>query len=138
MAAEAECVSRAMAGVPEDARPLVAVAGANGERAYESARTLVARKVAGVLSLGLAGGLDPVLQVGSAVLADAVLLPDGSRIHTDADWRRGLAAVLGTRVVIGAIAGQNTVAATARAKAALRAATGAVAADNPNGYFMNG
>ncbi len=132
MLAEAERAAAAVTAAPKDPEPLVFVAGANPARAYQGARDLVRQGAAALLSFGLAGGLDPTLAPGDAVLASAVVLPEGTRVETDAAWRVALARVLEDRrraVAMGAIAGADRVIATTAEKAALRLRTGAVAVD---------
>ena len=71
-----------------------------------------------VVSAGYAGGLDPALNVGDVVTADAVLAPDGTRYPVEP---------LGGPAVTVATAG--AVVADPAAKAALFAATGAAVVD---------
>jgi hopanoid-associated phosphorylase len=87
------------------------------------AAEIAANKPSGLLSIGLAGGLAPDLLVGQIVIGSAV----GD--HTaDMDWlTRLLAANPGA--VSGPIAGVATPAASTAEKAALHAATGAIAVD---------
>lgn len=126
--------SRASAGaeqLPPALRPLVLVSGADPERAYEGAKRLVIQGADALLSFGLAGGLAPGLATGDMVLADCVVLPDGSRIEVDGAWRASLDAALVTRqrLSIGALAGQDRVIVRQVEKAALHVATGALAVD---------
>ncbi len=76
------------------------VGGMGRERAERAARQLVARGVDGLVSWGVAGGLDPALGAGTVVLADAVLQQDGSAIASDAEWRRRLETKLDGRVLV--------------------------------------
>jgi adenosylhomocysteine nucleosidase len=129
MMAEAARVRDASAALPPNEQPLIAVAGGSGARA--EALALAAEGVAGLMSFGLCGGLDPALANGDVVLADAVVTPDGREIATDKAWRDRVAARLERRglLVAGAIAGRDEILASPRAKAALHAATGALAID---------
>lgn len=131
MKTEAELASAPNLALPAVFQPKVFVSGANPTRAYEGAKALVIEGVDGLLSFGLAGGLDPALRTGDIVVASAVILPDGSRIGTDAAWRAQLRdALLGLgRVSAGSIAGQDKAVATKRDKAALKLRTGAGAVD---------
>jgi len=130
MRAEADSASAPAKTLPPDRQPLVFASGANAERAYEGARGLVAKGARALLSFGLSGALDPALSCGDIVLAETVILADGSRVATDAAWR---AALSGSRsgggLISGAIVGRDRVVATPRAKAELRLRTGAVAVD---------
>jgi adenosylhomocysteine nucleosidase len=87
--------------------------------------------IRGVISFGVAGGLDPTLKSGDVVVATEVLAGD-------ARWLAGLAlnddliesVALGSRrVVRGGLAGAEQVVAAKACKAALHSETGAVAVD---------
>ena len=87
--------------------------------------------IRGVISFGVAGGLDPSLKSGDVVVATEVLAGDTR-------WLAGLAlndeqiasAAFGRRrVVRGGLAGVEQVVAARSTKAALRSATGAAAVD---------
>jgi adenosylhomocysteine nucleosidase len=87
--------------------------------------------IRGVISFGVAGGLDPTLKSGDIVVATEVL-------SGDTRWLAGLAlneeqiasvALGGRRVVRGGLAGVEQVIAAQAGKAALRLETGAAAAD---------
>ncbi len=83
----------------------------------------LARRPAGIVSFGLAGGLDPALKAGELVIGSAV-----NGIPADAAWTARLTAALpGAR--LGAFASGEAMVATPKAKAALFDGTGAVAAD---------
>lgn len=77
-----------------------------------------------LLSFGVAGGLAPGLAAGTLVIADAVWA-DTARMPCDREW----AARLRGPCLAGDIAAQDLPVASAAAKAALHAATGALAAD---------
>src|SRR5262249_50486206 len=87
--------------------------------------------IRGVISFGVAGGLDPSLKSGDVVVATEVTAGD-------ARWLAGLAlneelfagvALGGRRVVKGSLAGAEAVIQGQSCKAALRLETGAVAVD---------
>lgn len=87
--------------------------------------------IRGVISFGIAGGLDPSLQSGDVVVATEILA-------ADTRWLAGLvlneeqiaSVALGRRrVVRGGLAGVEEVVAARSTKAALRSATGAAAVD---------
>ena len=89
------------------------------------------RTIRGVISFGVAGGLDPSLKSGDVVVATEVL-------SGDTRWLAGLAlneeliarVALGSRrVVRGGLAGVEQVVAARSCKAALRLETGAAAVD---------
>ena len=87
--------------------------------------------IGGLVSFGVAGGLDPALVPGTVVIARAVLTPEDERIETDAAWAGRLAAALpgSLRRTAAAIAGAEAPLAEPAAKAALLRRTGAVAVD---------
>ena len=105
----------------------VATGGGTAEGAAAAARRLIKDGVAGIVSFGLAGGLDPALPVGALIVAGSVLT--GSRLWpTDG----GLNARLG-----GASAhvclGLDHIAASSEEKLRLGRETGAALADMESG-----
>ena len=87
------------------------------------AAALARRRPAGIVSFGLAGGLDPSLKAGDLVVGSAV-----NGIAADGAWAaRLMAALPGAR--LGAFASGEAMVATPEAKAALFGRIGAVAAD---------
>lgn len=106
------------------------VVAAGGHAAATRAKTerLIRDGVTGLISFGIAGALDPSLQPGNVVVADAVILPDGSRLACDAAWQRKVLEKL-PGASAGAVAGSSGAATTALAKAALYSATGALIVD---------
>lgn len=113
--AEADAIRR------PDVEPIAC--GGHGEVLRRRLNTAIAaRRPAGLLSIGLAGGLDPRLAVGDMVIGTKV-----AGHAADADWIVRLAAANpGARS--GEIAGVAAPAATVAAKAALHAG-GAIAVD---------
>lgn len=85
------------------------------------------RGCAGVLSFGLAGGLDPALAAGQVVVASAVISA-GSRIATDASWSERLLA-RGRGTLYRPVLGVCEPLPTRAEKLRLFRATGAAAAD---------
>lgn len=79
--------------------------------------------VSGLISFGLAGGLDPALAAGVVLIPAAILL-DAERWDADAALLRRLGGA-----TPGALYGGGEIVASAAAKAALFARTGAVAVD---------
>ncbi len=116
---------------------LLSVSGIGADNAARAARTLVAAGAGALLSWGVAGGLDPSLRCGAAVLPDAVLRepPAGHgalrRYETCASWRQPLMSALQRRapVAAGALLSSATPVAAAARKAQLFGATHAVAVD---------
>ncbi len=106
--------------------------GALPFRAQALATELVDRGCAGLLSIGLAGGLDPALKPGDVILSSTVISADGAKVPADAAWRDRVAADLettGLRFRIGAIAGLDELVRLSETKRAVRSATGALAVD---------
>lgn len=127
LAAEAEILE----AFPADRRPVVAVAGASAARAEAAALKLIAQGCDALLSFGVAGGIDPALSPGTVIVADAVVLPDGTRIACDADWHGRVLQRLSGKVPCfsGAIAGSNEPLLSPEAKGALARRARAVAVD---------
>lgn len=130
LAAEADCIHRAAATLPENKRPLSYCASAGAERARAGAERLLAEGAGALISFGIAGGLDIALVPGSLVVADAVVPPEGPSIETDRRWRDNFVARLSAgEATVAAIAGCDRVVATVAEKRALLDRTGAVAVD---------
>jgi adenosylhomocysteine nucleosidase len=88
--------------------------------------------IRGVISFGVAGGLDPSLKSGDVVVADEVMAGKnrwlaGFALNDDLIGR--LTVGLGRRVVRGGLAGVEDVVVAQASKAALRNETGAAAVD---------
>jgi adenosylhomocysteine nucleosidase len=106
----------------------VAIGGGMPAGAAEAAAQLAGQGgLRGLISFGLAGGLDPALQPG-ALLVPAEILENGVSHACDP----ALAAWLGGTTG-GALLAGSEIAASASAKAALFAATGAAAVDLESG-----
>ncbi|QPC44415.1 purine phosphorylase [Kaustia mangrovi] len=126
------CLVRPGRRVAGDRSLLVACDGPGPRRAYEAARRLVEAGADGLVSFGLAGGLDPELAPGTAILPVAILDEDGSRFDCAEDWRRDLTAQAPRDPAlqcVDVLATLSEPVASVEAKAALRARTGASAAD---------
>lgn len=126
LASEAGCLASLAAG--GDA--MVLCAGADGGRAGLAARQLIERGCGGLLSFGMAGGLDPDLAPGAVTLPRRVLDAAGHAVTVDEPWRDRLAALLsGMAIGAGDIAGSTELVASVAAKQRLRQMTGAAAVD---------
>jgi adenosylhomocysteine nucleosidase len=117
---------------------LVSVCGIGGARAEQAARQLVAAGVGGLLSWGVAGGLDPQLSCGTVVLPAEVLRRSDPlettllrRFETCRAWRERLAASLPAhaRLAAGALLTSAEPVAAAAFKARMFQETQAVAVD---------
>jgi len=129
MVAEAERALAPAASLPEPLRPLIFIAGGCAGRAYRGACELLRAGASALLSFGVAGGLDPALETGDAVLASEVVLPDGAHLESDPRWQRSLTVALAGRARVGGIAGRDMMVATRAGKETLASRTGAVAVD---------
>jgi adenosylhomocysteine nucleosidase len=109
------------------AGPGVRVLAAGGPRLPALIDAAIAEGGAGILSFGIAGGLDPALPPGTAILAGAVVA-GGERWAADAAWRDGLAARL-PDAILGDLAGVDLPVMARADKYALASATGALAVD---------
>ena len=131
MLTEAACLGAAATEFSAVERPLVFCAGASAKRALEGARELAKSDVVGLVSFGIAGGLDPTVAVGDLVIADAVVGPDGRRFATAPSWCQAVQSVLGDTLPVrtGPLAGADSLVATPADKARLFQATQAIAVD---------
>ncbi|MBS0279703.1 MAG: phosphorylase [Proteobacteria bacterium] len=115
---------------------VVAVAG-GGDASLAEKLNALHGDIQGVISFGLAGGLSPLLKAGDVVVGEGVQivharLGDRSKspetIHCDERWRIALTAKL-EGAFQGPVAASDAILEDAEAKAALFAATGALAVD---------
>lgn len=109
--------------LPEGMR--VIVSGGNPARLRALLRQ-VPEGITGVLSFGIAGGLDPSLITGDLVVATRVRGPGGA-YAADPVWSAMLAGRCGAR--LGMVAGATAVVGEPADKRLLRAATGALVVD---------
>ena len=104
-----------------------AVASGGDPARLEAMLDRLAATARGIISIGIAGGLSPRLEVGHWVLADSVLV-DRERVPTDPLWTDRLAARL-PEAARGLLLGGNAMVAEAAQKTALHRSTGALAVD---------
>lgn len=112
------------AGIP------VGAAGGVTRRVTELAERLLAEGADGLISFGIAGGLDPALQSGDLVVGDAVQW-EGETFAADAAWAARLRSAL-PAARAGTVAAVSRIAATPEAKRALYQ-TGASVVDMESG-----
>jgi len=105
----------------------VAIGGGTTQGAEAAARRLVAGGADALVSLGLAGGLDPALRPGTLIVPSAVIAGD-ARWPTDADLSQRLGGTTG-HVLLGSDAAVAGVADKRR----LHRCSGAVAVDMESG-----
>ncbi len=102
---------------------LVEVGGGRAEGAAAASSRLIEQGVSGLISFGLAGGLDPALTPGAVLVPIAVLL-ESDRWSADETLMQRLGGA-----TTGVIYGGGQIIASAAAKAALHARTAAIAVD---------
>lgn len=131
MTVEAACFNAAASELAENTRPLVISVGGNSEKAKQAARDFAKTGVAGLVSFGVAGGLDPLLVPGDVILANAVWRPNGDAILTHSVWRDAVAATSSELRCFAdaAVAGSDAPVTSAVAKGALFERSGAVVVD---------
>jgi len=110
---------------------LLAVGGMGGIGAAMAARSLIDAGAAGLMSYGLAGGLDPSLRAGCFVLPSEVISREGAQFLTSVEWRERLHRIIaGQRpVVAGKLLTDATPIGAVADKADAFRETGAVAVD---------
>ena len=118
---------RAEARIAAGAGVRALAGGGNAVRLAAAINRGIGEGASGLLSFGMAGGLEPGLAPGTIVVP-GVVVAGTERFATDPFWTRNLRANLPGGME-GAVAGVSSPVATIAAKAGLRAATGAVAAD---------
>lgn len=114
---------------------MLGISGPGPARAQCMAERLVAQGATGLVSWGLAGGLDPGIASGTLVLADRVVDASGAAYPTEQRWRRKIRSALPpqVRAVEAPLLASDCIAATAESKAALRQRYAAVAVDMESG-----
>jgi adenosylhomocysteine nucleosidase len=110
--------------------PPVQVCGPGLERARAAGLEAVARGAGALIGWGLAGGLSHEADSGTVLLPEQLMSAAGSW-RTDAEWRTRVAAALGPDLLPlhGPLYSAHSVLTDPADKAALAAATGAVAVD---------
>ena len=108
----------------------VVQSGPGPATAARAAGAAVAAGATALMSLGLAGALEPNLAPGTIVLPAGVVTEDGRETTTDPRWRQALRAVLARRFAVadGRLLSAARVLDVAEKSAAARA-TGAIACD---------
>jgi hopanoid-associated phosphorylase len=143
-------LSEAVALVPPELHPVLAITGLAFEARLAAGPGVVTIRAGGdparlramlearskpecraVISIGIAGGLDPALVPGDVIVATGIAAPD-RRHAASMDIARGLAARLSShpkQVLLADLAGVDEAVMSPHAKRALRSATGALAVD---------
>jgi adenosylhomocysteine nucleosidase len=89
---EAETLAPALRALSQADRPLLFCSGGSVERAAFGVERMLDAGVAGLLSFGMAGGLDPALKPGDLIVAERVVAPDGTAHAGDGAWAATLVA----------------------------------------------
>jgi nucleoside phosphorylase len=108
---------------------LVCVSGIGAAAAERAARALAAAGAAGLVSWGVAGGLDPALPPGTLLLPREVLGAAAGAAATTAPWRERLARALGRECVTAALLSSAQILSSIEAKARAFRDTGAAGVD---------
>jgi len=106
---------------------VIAVTGGGDAASLKAKLDALHGDIKGVISVGLAGALSPLLKVGDVVIADQVI-QERETWRCSGDWRIALAARL-PFAHHGPVLASTEILATARGKAALYDTTGALAVD---------
>ncbi len=106
---------------------VLAVIGGGDVAALGEALRVAAPGAAGIISFGIAGGLDPALKPGRCIIGSAVR-EGQSRWETDEVWSKNLQVAL-PKAIVGDVVGLDWPAASVKQKRLLRSATGALAVD---------
>jgi hopanoid-associated phosphorylase len=109
----------------------ITCAGANTERAYQLAGTLVENGCDVLVSFGIAGALGPTLNPGDLVFPNSVLDADGNTYKIDTTWRETVISHLKAIKINsnGPLFGSEKIISTAREKQDFNQTLGAVAVD---------
>lgn len=108
--------------------PLVEASGVGGGSVDAVLDRMAGSGISGIISFGIAGGLELGLEPGSIVLPETVLAGDGTSFLTDAGWHGRLREQLGASAS-GPVVSTSEIAQSRQAKEALRAQYQAVAVD---------
>ena len=109
----------------------IAIGGGTAAGAEAAARTLVAEGALALVSIGLAGGLQPLLRAGKILIPREIVLGNGQRYPTDEELSRFLGGP-----TPHAILGGDRVIADKREKKVLWTLTGAAAVDLESGAVV--
>ena len=91
MQLEAMCIASMSKMVGVDFQPLIKCSGPGPNRVSVACNDLKNDKITGIVSFGIAGGIDPNLKSGTLLLPKAVVTADGAFFPTDDTWRRSVA-----------------------------------------------
>lgn len=125
---EAKLLRPLIAELSDDIRPILRCADMDVQKAVDLAQELVAQDVSGLVSFGVAGGLDPSLKPGDLVLPQSILKEAEAPIETHNEW---LSSLLQDEnpASTGPLISSPVPVTTVEAKAALARNHGAIAVD---------
>lgn len=83
---EGACLRAGARRLPKSGQPMLFAAAGDAGVAEEAARRMVAEGARGLVSFGIAGGLDPSLGPGVIVIADRVIAPGGEVFSCFEPW----------------------------------------------------
>ena len=124
---EAACL-RAGARRARALRPVVFAAAGQADRASEAAERMLDEGATGLVSFGIAGGLDPSLGPGVIIIANQVIGPSGKPIDCYERWIARLLEA-GVGFDSGPVLGSNSAVMSAQRKAELYREHGCLAVD---------
>ena len=126
LAREVECLPNPPSGM------LIACAGAMPERAESLSRRLIDQGCGALLSFGIAGALDPDIQVGDTVVSAGVVNAQGDVLRADEIWLQRVMGLLDQEISPvhkGLIYGSDTAIATPQLKSDIYAKSKALCVD---------
>jgi adenosylhomocysteine nucleosidase len=135
MKSEAACITAGAIPAGDEAGDLsIAVhsVGGDARRTKAMVRQLADEGCAGLISFGIAAGIDRILKPGQLVIAATVELPTGDLLPVNKEWRRELCRQLKAAeipYVQGPLVGVDAVVASPEEKMRLHASTAAIVAD---------
>ena len=94
MQSEAQCLDKLTRHLPVEIRPYIHCAGPGPDRAALACAAVDMQDVLGLVSFGVAGGLDAALVSGTLLLPAAVITSDNAMVETDTQWRQEISAAL--------------------------------------------
>lgn len=87
---EGACLRAGARRLPKASQPMIFAAAGDAGMAEEAALRMVAEGARGLVSFGIAGGLDPSLGPGVIVVADRVIAPGGEAFSCHEPWLSNL------------------------------------------------
>jgi len=108
------------------------VVGGRPEQRVAAIERALAEGATGLISFGIAGGLDPLLASGAILVPEAVRIDSGEEFPVDPEWRRRLLSGI-PHAVSGIVLGAGAIVAGVNEKKSLYDRTNAVAVDLESG-----